>query len=65
MIRVSLSIEEANNMIKLEGSGDSYGSTTKLEREFTRKFLAHVNKFNTTFKKVHRGNHIRMKVVKR
>lgn len=52
MITIKLQISETNDgKIEFKASGGNVGGTSKLEREFAKKFLAYANRFNTTFTK--------------
>lgn len=57
MIMVKFKISETDGDIRVEAGGGNIGRTSKLERDFVRKFLAHANQFNTNYKKLHRGRH--------
>jgi hypothetical protein len=61
MIEVTFKISEVDGQVKLIAGGGSSVGTSKMERDFARKFIIHVNRFNTSYKKIHKGNRIRMK----
>lgn len=64
MIAVKFRIRETDNKIELMASGGNVGGTSKLERGFTRKFLAYVNKFNTSYTKCKKMSRIRIRATK-
>jgi hypothetical protein len=65
MIEVKLTITEIGGRVQLKASGGNVGGTSKMERDFTRKLLTHINRFNTTYKNIHRGNRVKMRALAR
>jgi hypothetical protein len=61
MIEVTFRITEEDGKVRLKAIGGSNGGTSRMERDFAKEFLIHVNRFNTNYKRVHRGNRIRMR----
>lgn len=65
MISITFKIHEAGGLIQISASGGNIGGTSRMERDFTKKLLTHVNRFNTSYKSLHRKKHIRMKEVRK
>jgi hypothetical protein len=62
MIALTFKITEVEKgHIKLVAGGGSRTGTSKMERDFTKKLLAHISRFNTSYKNIHKGNRIRMR----
>lgn len=62
MIALTFKITEVEKgRIKLVAGGGSHVGTSKMERDFTKKLLAHINRFNTSYKNIHKGDRIRIR----
>jgi hypothetical protein len=62
MITITFKITEIDKRIKIESGGGSRAGTSRLERDFTKKLLTHINKFNTSYKRLGR-KHIKMRQI--
>lgn len=63
MISITFKISEVDGNIQIVAGGGNIGRPSKMEQDFTKKLLTHVNRFNTSYKNLHRKNCIRMREV--